>query len=69
MTELTADFDAEVNELLVADGSAVQAGDPIIAVSVCKMLSTLPAPADGIVNYCCKTGDYVTKGDVLARVE
>jgi len=69
MSELRAQYEAEVNELHFGNGAFVRNGDIVLTLSVCKMLSGIQASNDGLITYCCSTGDYVSEGQILARIE
>ncbi len=47
-----------VVKVLVAQGDAVKAGDPLLIIEAMKMESRVPAPVDGTV-----AAVYVTEGD------
>ena len=69
MVSIKSEFEAEVNELHYHNGALVRAGDSVLTLSVCKMLSSIAAPQDGILSYQVNVGDYVIQGQTLARIE
>ena len=54
----------------VADGSAVQRGDPIATLEAMKMEHVVSAPSPGrVTDLAIGPGDQVTRDQVLARIE
>jgi len=54
--------------LLVADGSHVEVGSPIVMLEAMKMQNTLMAPVAGPIHYKITAGQVVRTGDVLAII-
>jgi len=58
-----------VTEVLASPGQQVAAGDGIVVIEAMKLLQTLTAPRDGIVDEIrCAPGDNVDKAAVLATL-
>ncbi len=58
-----------VVEWLVADGAAVNAGDPVVVIDTDKAETELEAPASGRLSILVEAGDdEVPVGTVLATV-
>ncbi|WP_431804391.1 biotin carboxylase N-terminal domain-containing protein [Microbacterium sp. bgisy203] len=53
----------------VADGAAVEVGDPVVAVEAMKMEHVLRAAVAGIVRLGVAVGDQVSRGGVVATIE
>ena len=64
-TEIT---EAEVTEWLVADGSPVAAGDPIVTITTTKMALDLEAPVAGTLHIRIAEGEIAGVGAVLAEI-
>ncbi|MDP3536974.1 MAG: biotin/lipoyl-containing protein, partial [Halomonas sp.] len=63
---LTAPMNGTVVALLVAPGTAVEKGMPLMVMEAMKMEHTMTAPADGSVDtFHFQAGDTVSQGDVL----
>src|SRR5699024_6644868 len=54
--------------VMAADGDAVEAGEPVLAVEAMKMEHLLRAPSAGIVRLHVKEGQSVARGQELAQV-
>ena len=54
--------------VMAADGDAVEAGEPVLAVEAMKMEHVLRAPSAGIVRLQVKKGQSVARGQELAQV-
>jgi len=52
----------------VADGAAVSAGDPLVAIEAMKMEHQVLAPHDGVVHLLVAVGDQVRRDQPVARV-
>lgn len=53
----------------VKEGDSVKEGDTIMILEAMKMENSLPSPAAGVIKQiCCKEGQSVQKGDVLAVI-
>jgi acetyl-CoA/propionyl-CoA carboxylase biotin carboxyl carrier protein len=52
----------------VADGDAVAAGDPLVAIEAMKMEHQVLAPHDGVVQLLVAVGDQVRRDQPVARV-
>ncbi|NYF36990.1 acetyl/propionyl/methylcrotonyl-CoA carboxylase subunit alpha [Stenotrophomonas sp. JAI102] len=67
---LVAPMPGRIVATLVAPGTAVKRGAPLLVLEAMKMEHTLQAPADGIVQgYRVKAGDQVGDGAVLVDFE
>jgi len=57
-------------KLLVADGEAVAAGQPLLVIESMKMETTLPSPCSGVVEGVggLHVGAQIEEGQVLLRV-
>lgn len=67
---LVAPMPGRIVATLVAPGTAVKRGAPLLVLEAMKMEHTLQAPADGIVQgYRVKAGDQVGDGTVLVDFE
>lgn len=58
-----------VRKLVVAEGIAVKAGQPIVVLEAMKMENDIVASADGVVSYAVAVGDSVETDTVLAYVK
>ncbi len=67
--ELRAPMPGTVTAVLVADGDAVEAGDPIVAIEAMKMEHRVVAAIDGIARVAVSVGDLVARDRVVARIE
>ncbi|GAP62409.1 hypothetical protein ARMA_0832 [Ardenticatena maritima] len=66
---LEAQMPGQVVSVLVEEGQAVQAGQPLIILEAMKMELRITAPADGIVTKLyCQPGDVVERGQKLVDV-
>ena len=62
--------DVEVVEVLVADGSRVEAEDPIITLETDKASMEVPAPKAGVISgLTTAVGDRVNPGDIVCHLE
>jgi pyruvate/2-oxoglutarate dehydrogenase complex dihydrolipoamide acyltransferase (E2) component len=61
--------EAELTEWHVADGAAVEEGDPIVTITTTKMAIELEAPAAGALRIRVAEGEIVEVGAVLAEIE
>lgn len=67
---LTAPMNGSVVTLLVAPGTQVNKGDPLLVMEAMKMEHTLNAPADGkVTEFLYIAGDLVAQGAELLRFE
>jgi len=67
---LVAPMPGRIVATLVAPGTAVKRGAPLLVLEAMKMEHTLQAPADGTVQgYRVKAGDQVGDGAVLVDFE
>jgi len=67
---LVAPMPGRIVATLVAPGTAVKRGAPLLVLEAMKMEHTLQAPADGVVQgYRVKAGDQVGDGAVLVDFE
>jgi 3-methylcrotonyl-CoA carboxylase alpha subunit len=63
-TELVAQFPGKVRKILVAEGSRVQVGEPMILVEAMKMEFTVKAPSSGKVSrVLVAEGQQLSPGD------
>jgi pyruvate/2-oxoglutarate dehydrogenase complex dihydrolipoamide acyltransferase (E2) component len=53
---------------LVADGSAVKAGDPIYELESEKSVQEVEAPSSGTLRILAKAGENYAVGDVLGEI-
>lgn len=68
--EVTPVMPAVVVSVLVAEGDAVEKGQPVVVLSAMKMESTLGAPRAGrVAEVSVAEGDKVHPGQVLVRIE
>ena len=59
----------KVSRLMVAEGDAVEAGQPLLVLEAMKMEHTLKAPVDGTVEkISAGEGDQVSDGQVLVKI-
>ncbi len=65
---LTAPMVGVVAEVVVDDGQAVEAYQPVLVVEAMKVLATLEAPFAGTVRLHVARGDRVQHGALLAEV-
>ena len=63
-----APMPGSVVAVLVADGDAVSAGDPLVAIEAMKMEHQVLAPHDGVVHVLVAVGDQVRRDQPVARV-
>ncbi|WP_337026704.1 acetyl/propionyl/methylcrotonyl-CoA carboxylase subunit alpha [Microbacterium sp. LB16] len=63
-----APMPGSVVAVLVADGDAVSAGDPLVAIEAMKMEHQVLAPQDGVVHLLVAVGDQVRRDQPVARV-
>ena len=53
----------------VKEGDSVKAGDVVMILEAMKMENSITAPTSGVIKQiCCKDGQSVQKGDVLAVI-
>ena len=70
MAEIRADMVANVMEIYVAVGDAVNVGDTIVLLESMKMEIPVESPADGKVSQITvKEGQPIKEGDILAVIE
>ena len=67
--DLRAPMPCMLQSWLVADGSAVKAGDAVAILEAMKAETRLTAPRDGILARIAAEGTSLTAGEVLARIE
>lgn len=65
------DFESvEIIELLVSEGSTVQAEEPLLTLESDKATMEVPCPADGVVTVLhCAVGDRVSQGSLVLELE
>ncbi|NJI59211.1 MULTISPECIES: acetyl/propionyl/methylcrotonyl-CoA carboxylase subunit alpha [Microbacterium] len=63
-----APMPGSVVAVLVANGDAVSAGDPLVAIEAMKMEHQVLAPRDGVVHLLVAVGDQVRRDQPVARV-
>jgi len=69
-TEVQAEMVANVWKIVVAQGDAVSAGDPLVILESMKMEIPVESPVDGTVTEVrVQEGGVVQEGDVIAVVE
>jgi len=67
---LRSPMPGKIVALLVAPGSSVEEGTPLLVMEAMKMEHTITAPARGVVKaFCCAAGDQVTDGIELVEFE
>ena len=67
--EIIAPMPGLVSEMLQAKGAQVSAGDPVIVIEAMKLLQTLTAPCDGVLDAVhFSAGDIVEKHALLASI-
>ncbi len=70
MAEVQAEMVANVWKVVVAQGDAVTAGDPLVILESMKMEIPVESPVDGTVRELrVEEGGVVQEGDVIAVVE
>ncbi|KQM83876.1 biotin carboxylase N-terminal domain-containing protein [Agromyces sp. Leaf222] len=67
--ELRAPMPGTVTAVFVADGDAVEAGAPIIAIEAMKMEHRVTATTAGTVRLAASVGDLVSRDQPVARIE
>lgn len=67
--ELRAPMPGTVTAVFVADGDAVQAGDPVIAIEAMKMEHRITATTAGTARLAASVGDLVSRDQAVARIE
>jgi acetyl-CoA carboxylase biotin carboxyl carrier protein len=68
--EVQAEMVANVWKIVVAQGDAVSAGDPLVILESMKMEIPVESPVDGTVTEVrVQEGGVVQEGDVIAVVE
>lgn len=67
---VSADITGNVWKLVVAAGTQVKAGDPLLILEAMKMEFHIAAPHDGIVKtFHCQPGMMINAGDPLVSIE
>jgi pyruvate/2-oxoglutarate dehydrogenase complex dihydrolipoamide acyltransferase (E2) component len=61
--------EAEIGDWQAADGTAVEAGQPLVEVSLDKATVMLDAPVSGVVHQRVQRGDIVLPGDLIATID
>ncbi len=68
--KILAPMPGRIVRLLVAEGSAVEAGQGIVVIEAMKMQNEIKSPKKGVVSkISTSTGAAVNPGDILAIVE
>ena len=68
--DLVAQFPGKVRKVLVQDGAAVAAGEPMLLVEAMKMEFSIKAPSDGIVKKVrVSEGQQLAPGDRFVDFE
>jgi acetyl/propionyl-CoA carboxylase alpha subunit len=57
-----------IEKWLVADGSSVEAGDPVASVRIESMLHDLMAPSRGRLQIDCKENSVIEPGTIVGHV-
>ena len=66
--QLTAPIAGNILSFLVADGSEVIIGTPLLILEAMKMQNTISAPAAGLVSFKVTVGQTVRSGHLLATI-
>jgi len=67
---LTAPMPGKIIAVRVAEGAAVQRGQPLVVLEAMKMEHAITAPGDGVVEAVrCAVGDQVAEGAELVRLK
>lgn len=66
--ELRAPIAGCIVEWLVADGTSVERGQPVLKLEAMKMVNTIGAPCSGAIRLVATPGQSVPTGSVLARI-
>ena len=61
--------EAQIAEWLVADGAAVEEGDPLFLLEADKSTNEVEAPATGILRIEAETGETYEVGTVIGYIE
>ena len=64
-----AQMPAKILKVMVADGTAVNEGDAILAIESMKMESKIVARAAGVVKLNVSEGELVEAGSVLLTID
>ncbi|MFS8640387.1 MAG: acetyl-CoA carboxylase biotin carboxyl carrier protein subunit [Symbiobacteriaceae bacterium] len=68
--QIQAEMAGIVQEVLVREGQAVEAGQDVVILESMKMQIPVASPAGGTVRSVrVKPGDFVNQGDVLIELE
>ena len=67
--EIRSPLTGSVATILVEDGTAVEAGDPVVEIEAMKMFTLIEAPCAGTVRMVCEVGEVVGEDDLLAEIE
>ncbi|MES2424827.1 MAG: biotin carboxylase N-terminal domain-containing protein [Pseudomonadota bacterium] len=69
-SNLSATLPGRISELMVKDGDAVTAGDPVLTLEAMKLYHALSAPVTGQVRLVhVKVGDIVGQGQMLVEID
>jgi 2-oxoglutarate dehydrogenase E2 component (dihydrolipoamide succinyltransferase) len=60
--------DGEVSEWYHPTGHVVQAGEPLVAVDIDKIVIDVPSPAEGVLSIVLPEGSRVAVGDLLGWI-
>jgi pyruvate/2-oxoglutarate dehydrogenase complex dihydrolipoamide acyltransferase (E2) component len=60
--------EADLVEWLVADGAAVNEGDPIYTIEMAKATQDIPAPASGTLKHIAATGQTYEVGTLIGEI-
>jgi pyruvate/2-oxoglutarate dehydrogenase complex dihydrolipoamide acyltransferase (E2) component len=61
--------EAVLNQWLVEDGAAVQAGTPLYEIEMDKSTNEIEAPASGTLRIIGEVGETYEVGNVIATIE
>lgn len=67
--DVAEDDEVELTDWLVADGTHVEAGQPVAEVSTAKTSIEVLAPVGGVLRYAAQVGDLITPSGSIGSVE
>lgn len=69
MKTFESPVDGDVTELIVDEGTQVEADQQLMRIEVMKILYEVLAPCAGKVHFDAQPGDFVGQGEVLGHIE